>query len=154
MEPPIQELNLRSTVVLLAINFRRMLCTEKEPTPNVTQTVSLQVTFRDKQHKEPGVCANMLLKKVHFSTSAMLPTCPAFAIRNNHSGTGNVVFTLSLNCKWLRQGMGKVESNNTAVYSVSSNTALGLKRLMLLDLSHLVFFGPINSFCFQNVLYQ
>lgn len=26
IEPPIHELNLRSTVVLFAINFRRMLC--------------------------------------------------------------------------------------------------------------------------------
>lgn len=28
IEPPIHELNLRSTVVLFAINFRRMLCIE------------------------------------------------------------------------------------------------------------------------------
>lgn len=89
MEPPIHELNLLSTVVLLAINFRRMLCTEKEPKPNITQTVSC--CLQDKQHKEPGVYTNKQLKKVHFSTSAILLICPAFTIQNKHSRTGNVV---------------------------------------------------------------
>lgn len=82
MEPPIHELNLRSTVVLFAINFRRMLWIEEVKWKNIRQIVGwLILGSREGQHKELGVYTNMQVKKVNFTKLEIMLICPVLRIQ-------------------------------------------------------------------------
>lgn len=83
IEPPIHELNRRSTVVLFAINFRRMLWIEEEVKwkNNQVQIAGwCPLVTWEGQHKELGVYTNMQVENTSFIYLALELICPVFRI--------------------------------------------------------------------------